>query len=217
MTIEEKGLILAWNNFHKAEGGQVQRHGLGLKFGRACCAARDKFWSQGRKGEGFQAVLERSDIPIQTAHRWMNKYAQCGVTPENWIAQAKVRLATAEGVKQERGREAARQWQRRYRAIVKEAEQIKAGSLLAFPHKAGQRKQETDDRIDLAGRLMAEGRREGRQVSQRSISLTLFSDHKHKPEEAYANTRQLFSRFRDEIDAARDRYLALWAAQKPSA
>lgn len=92
------------------------------------------------------------------------------------------------------------------------------GKLLPFPEplpapggrpQASQRKQETDERIDLAGRLLAEGVQENRNVSQRSISLILFPDHKDTPDEAYQNTRQLFSRFRNEIQAVRDRYLAL--------
>ncbi|HKH99702.1 MAG TPA: helix-turn-helix domain-containing protein [Candidatus Sulfotelmatobacter sp.] len=122
MTREEKVLILAWREFRKTNGGYIQRHGLGLKLGRALQAARAKFRNQGRKGKSFQVIYEAVGIPRNTAYRWIEKYVSSGIKPEEWIEQAKAKLATAEEVKQERGRKASRDFNRRVSAFLKTVE-----------------------------------------------------------------------------------------------
>jgi predicted transcriptional regulator len=69
------------------------------------------------------------------------------------------------------------------------------------PMKAPQPKSETEAKIDLAGRLKAEG------YTQSRMRFILFPNQEHSPEAAYANTRKLFSDHRAAIEAAKNRYL----------
>lgn len=59
----------------------------------------------------------------------------------------------------------------------------------------------TDEKIELAGKLLAQGK------SERAMSTLLYPTHKHTPDSAYTNTRRLFSDYCPLIYAARDRHL----------
>ena len=95
------------------------------------------------------------------------------------------------------------------KAKLAEAERIlaaaKEGKLLPFtpfPEPKKSSKPETDDKIDLAGRLLTEGH------TQSSMRFFLFPDQRSTPEAAYANTRRLFCDHREQIEAAKNRYLS---------
>lgn len=125
--------------------------------------------------------------------------------------RAKMRKAWENPERRRRfGEGSKRSWAKR-KAKLAEAERIIA-NVLPFPEarlkKGRPRDPDTDNRIDLAGRVLAEGESAGKSVSQRSMSLTLFPDRKNTPEIAYGNTRKLFSDHRAEIEAAKNRHLA---------
>ena len=70
----EHEINTAWQQFRQSA---ITANQNGFEFGCVCRDWRDRYRKQGsRKGEGFEAVLEKLKIPKTSAYRWITRYEE---------------------------------------------------------------------------------------------------------------------------------------------